>query len=101
MLTLLGVSETEEGVVTLHLPIGPLKPRSRLKPVPRCEPSTYQPISRLCISSCTNACSKSNIVLLMYYLVVVCFLFLLLLFDCLFVCFSLFGFFLWVFYVLI
>ena len=32
--------------MALHLPIGPLKTRSGLKPVPRCEPSTYQPISR-------------------------------------------------------
>ena len=27
--------------MALHLPIGPLKTRSVLKPVPRCEPSTY------------------------------------------------------------
>ena len=32
--------------MALHLPIGPLKTRSGLEPVPRCEPSTYQPISR-------------------------------------------------------
>ena len=44
--TLLEVSEREEGVVALHLPIGPLKTRSGFEPVPRCEPSTYQPISR-------------------------------------------------------
>ena len=29
--------------MVLHLPIGPLKNRSELEPVPRCEPSTYQP----------------------------------------------------------
>ena len=39
-------SEREEAVVALHLPIGPLKTRSGLEPVPRCEPSTYLPISR-------------------------------------------------------
>ena len=43
--TLLEVNEKEEGVVALHLPIGPLKTRSGLEPVPRYEPSTYQPIS--------------------------------------------------------
>ena len=38
----------EEDVVSLHLPIGPLKKTlSMLEPVPRCEPSTYQSISRL------------------------------------------------------
>ena len=31
--------------MALHLPIGPLKPRSGLEPVPRCEPSTYQHIA--------------------------------------------------------
>ena len=41
------VSEREEGVVALHLSTGPLKTRSGLEPVSRCEPSTYQPISRL------------------------------------------------------
>ena len=38
-------SEREEGVVVLHLPIGPLKTHSGLVSVPRCEPSTFQPIS--------------------------------------------------------
>ena len=38
---LLDVNKTEEGIMALHLPIGPLKPRSVLTPVPRCEPSTY------------------------------------------------------------
>ena len=28
--------------MALHLPTGPLKTHSGLKPVPRCEPSTYQ-----------------------------------------------------------
>ena len=32
---MLEVSEREEGVVALHLPIGPLKIRSVLEPVPR------------------------------------------------------------------
>ena len=32
--------------MAIHLPIGPLKTRSVLEPVPRYEPSTYQPISR-------------------------------------------------------
>ena len=32
--------------MALHLPIGSLNIRSGLEPVPRCEPSTYQPISR-------------------------------------------------------
>ena len=35
-----------KGVLALHLPTGPLKISSGLEPVPRCEPSTYQPISR-------------------------------------------------------
>ena len=43
---MLEVSEREEGVVTLHVPIGPLKTCSGLEPEPKCEPSTYQPISR-------------------------------------------------------
>ena len=34
------VSEREEGVVNLHVPIGPLKPHYGLELVPRCEPST-------------------------------------------------------------
>ena len=40
--------ERERGrrVVALHLPIGPLKIRFVLEMVPRCEPNTYQPISR-------------------------------------------------------
>ena len=42
---MLEVSDREEGVVALHLPTGPLKTRSELEPVPRCEPSTYQPSS--------------------------------------------------------
>ena len=42
---MLEVSEREEGVVALHLHIGSLKPRSGLEPVPRCKPSTYQPIT--------------------------------------------------------
>ena len=29
--------------MTIHLPIGSLKTRSGLEPVPRCEASTYQP----------------------------------------------------------
>ena len=36
----------EQGVVILNLHIGPLRIRSGLASVPRCEPSTYQPISR-------------------------------------------------------
>ena len=35
--------------MALHLPIGPLKTCSGLELVPRCEPSTYQPISQ-CLS---------------------------------------------------
>ena len=30
--------------MALHLPIGRFKTRSGLEPVPRCEPSTYQPL---------------------------------------------------------
>ena len=45
VVTHLEVSEKEEGVVALQLPVGPLKPSSGLEPVLRCEPSTYQPIS--------------------------------------------------------
>ena len=37
----LEVSEKEEGVVALHLPVGPLKTRSGFEPVPRYELSTY------------------------------------------------------------
>ena len=37
----------EVSVVTLDLPIGPIKIHSVLEPVPRCEPSIYQPINRL------------------------------------------------------
>ena len=33
--------------MAIHLSIGPLKTRSWLEPVPRCEPSTYQPIGLL------------------------------------------------------
>ena len=29
----------------IHLPIGPLKPRSGMEPVPRYKPSTYQPLT--------------------------------------------------------
>ena len=39
---MLEVSEKEESVVALHLPIGPLKTRSGLEPVSRGEPSTCQ-----------------------------------------------------------
>ena len=35
----------ENGVVALHLPIGLLKPLSGLKPVLRCEPTTYSPLA--------------------------------------------------------
>ena len=31
--------------MTLHLPIGHLKPHCGLELVPRCEPSSYQPIA--------------------------------------------------------
>ena len=37
--------------MALHLPNEPLKPHSGLESVPRCEPSTYQPIS-LWLSHC-------------------------------------------------
>ena len=40
------VNEREEGVVAIYLPIESLKTCSGLEPVPRCEPSTYQSISR-------------------------------------------------------
>ena len=36
----------EKRVVAIHPLIGSLKTRSGMEPVPRCEPSTYQPISR-------------------------------------------------------
>ena len=36
VVSLLEVSEREEGVVALHLPTGPLKTCSGLEPVPRC-----------------------------------------------------------------
>ena len=39
VVTLLEVSEREEGVVAKHLSIGSLKTRSGLQPVPRCEPT--------------------------------------------------------------
>ena len=45
VVTLLEISEKEEGVVAIHPTIGHLKTRSELEPVPRCEPGTYQPIS--------------------------------------------------------
>ena len=37
----------EVSVVTLDLPIGPIQIHFVLEPVPRCEPSIYQPINRL------------------------------------------------------
>ena len=43
---MLEVSQREEGVVALRLPIGPLKIGSGLESVLRCEPSSNQPISR-------------------------------------------------------
>ena len=43
---LLEVSVREEGVVAIHRPTGPLKTCNGLEPVPRCEPSTYQPMSQ-------------------------------------------------------
>ena len=46
VVTLLEVSEKEEGVVAIHLPMGPFNTRSGLEPVPRYELSTYHPISR-------------------------------------------------------
>ena len=46
--------------MALHLPIGPLKNRSGLDPVPRCEPSTYQPISR-CLNHCAIGVGFQNI----------------------------------------
>ena len=46
VVTQLEVIEKEEGVVALNIPTGPLKVRSGLELVPRCDPSTYQPISR-------------------------------------------------------
>ena len=42
---MLDVSEREEGVVAIHLPIGSLKPRSSLEPVPRCEPVPTSPLA--------------------------------------------------------
>ena len=49
VVTLLEVIKKEEGVVALYLHIGPLKTRSELEPVLRCEPSSYQPINRCAI----------------------------------------------------
>ena len=46
VVTLLEVSEGEQTLVALHIPTGPLKPRSELEPVPRFETSTHQSISR-------------------------------------------------------
>ena len=43
---LLEANEREEGLVALRLPIGPLKTRIGLEPVPIYEPSTYRLISR-------------------------------------------------------
>ena len=40
VVTLLEVSEKEEGLVVLHLPTRPLKAHSGLELVPRSEPST-------------------------------------------------------------
>ena len=40
MVTLVEVSEREEGIVDLHLPIGPLKTSSGFELVPRCEPTS-------------------------------------------------------------
>ena len=42
-----------------HLPIGPLKKPSELELIPRCEPSTYQPISR-CINHCVVSAGMVN-----------------------------------------
>ena len=53
------VIEREQGVVALHLPIGPLKTHSWLKPKLRCEPSTYQPISQWFSYSTIKACPMS------------------------------------------
>ena len=44
----------EDGVVVLNLHTGSLKTRSRLEPPPRCEPITYQPISK-CLRHCVIA----------------------------------------------
>ena len=44
VVTLLEVSEKEEGIVASYLPTGPLQTHSWLEPVPRCEPSTFQPL---------------------------------------------------------
>ena len=44
-LLVLDVSEKEEGVVALHLPIGSSKTCCGLESVPRCEPSTYRSIT--------------------------------------------------------
>ena len=38
--------------MAIYLTIGPLKPCSRMEPVQRCEPSTYQPISRSGLVQC-------------------------------------------------
>ena len=46
MVTPLEVSEKEEGVVAINLPVGSLKTCSGYEPVPRWEPSNYQTISR-------------------------------------------------------
>ena len=44
---MLEVSEKEEVVVALHLPIGPLKTRSGSEPVPRCRVANPVPTSPL------------------------------------------------------
>ena len=46
VVTMMEFNEKKEGVVALHLSIEPLKTSSGLDPVPRCEPSTYQTVSR-------------------------------------------------------
>ena len=46
-----------EGAVSLHLPNEPLKTHYGLEPVPRCEPSTYNPIRwwlSLCVIGASN-----------------------------------------------
>ena len=58
---MLVVSEREEDVVSLHLPIGPLKKKcSVLEPVPRCEPSSR------CLSHCViRACYGASVLVLL------------------------------------
>ena len=59
---LLDVSESEEGVVALNIPIGRLKTRFGLEPVRRCEPSTYQGINRW-LSHCAIKAGTCSLVL--------------------------------------